>query len=705
MLSYFIVVVLLGAFAAAIMVRAFHTAFVEKDKWMKVAEGLKRPDHTIVPGRGNIYSCDGRLMATNVPYYRLYMDFRSRGFLPDTFLHAKNNGLDSLAVRLSRKLKDKTAADYRAYLLAGWKEKNPRLLVCSRPVSRTELKEIQQFPFLRLGRYKSGFFTEEMVRREKPFGSLASRTIGDIYGALEKNGTSRGKNGLELQYDSLLRGKPGLSSVLRVGGAWTNVTEIEPENGMDIRTTIDIRIQDITEKSLVDKLKEVDAESGTAVVMEVSTGEIKAITNMARIGKDWYAETKNHAVADEIEPGSTFKVASMMVALEDGVCRPGDTINVGDGVFPYAGERISDHNSNRGGYGRITAEQVIWYSSNVGIAKIILKGYRDHPEKFVEGLYRIGMNADLNPEIPGSGKAKIRMPDDKRSNWSRTALPWMSFGYETQIPPIHILTFFNAIANNGKMVRPLFSREIERNGKTVKRFSTGVVNSSICSSRTLKAIQSMLLNAVEDERGTGRPARSNSVRIAGKTGTAQIASGGSYYANGHHVSFCGYFPADHPQYSCIVVVRRPRSGNLSGGAVCGTVVKTIAEKVYAGATFRDVRKMEATLDASSLPPVKGGEAESVKRVLDYLDVKTGDAKPETEWVSASAEGNKITLKSLPLREGLIPHVTGLGAKDAVFLLEKAGLQVSLSGAGSVVSQSIPPGERVTKGQTIVLTLK
>ena len=298
-------------------------------------------------------------MATSVPRYYMYIDFKADAYTPakdakynwlDTFKTSKKDGVDSLAFYLSRKLKDRTPAGYKAYLLKGLSGKSRQFPIYAGKVSYSDLKEIRKFPFLRLGRYKSGFYTKEMVQRQKPFGTLASRTIGDIYGEIEEGGTTKGKNGLELQYDSLLRGQAGLSSVRRVGGGWTNVIEVDPVDGMDIRTTIDINIQDITEKSLVDKLKAIDAESGTAVVMEVETGEIKAITNMGRIREGVYGETKNHAVADEIEPGSTFKVASIMVALEDGLCNPGDTVDVGNGIYMYKGARMTDHNMNKGGY-------------------------------------------------------------------------------------------------------------------------------------------------------------------------------------------------------------------------------------------------------------------------------------------------------------------------------------------------------------------
>lgn len=710
---YFVVVLLLGLVAVGILARTFETAFVEKEKWMKVAESQKRPNRLVLPGRGNIYSADGKLMATSVPRYYMYVDFSADCYLTpgekwnslDTLKTSCRNGVDSLAVYLSHKLKDRTPAGYKSHLLRGLASKNRSYPVYAGKVSYSDLKEIRKYPFFRLGRFRSGFYTKEMVQRQKPFGTLASRTIGDIYGEIETDGATKGKNGLELQYDSLLRGQAGLSSVRRVGGGWTNVIEVEPVDGLDIRTTIDINIQDITEKSLVDMLKSIDAESGTAVVMEVTTGEIKAITNMGRISVGMYGETKNHAVADESEPGSTFKVASVMVALEDGLCNPGDTVDVGNGIFMYKGARMTDHNNNKGGYGRITVEQAIWFSSNIGVAKTILKGYSDNPTKYVEGLYRVGMNADLHLEIPGAGRAKIRRPDDSLRYWSKTTLPWMSFGYETQVPPINTLTFFNAIANNGKMVRPMFTREIMHNGEAVQSFSTEVIKSSICSDKTLTLVKNMLLGVVEE--GTGKAVHSDIVRIAGKTGTAQIATGGVYRTSGHQVSFCGYFPADEPKYSCIVVIRRPRIGYPSGGTMSGGVVKSIAEKIYASHMSFDIRDMEPDSLAVKLPAVKGGHLKAVENVLSELDIETNTDSMETKWVRAvlEEEENRIRLKDVTLRAELVPSVVGMGAKDAVYLLEKVGLQVSLSGLGRVTSQSIQPGQRVSKGQTVLITLR
>ena len=713
---YFSVVLLLGLVAIGILTCAFNTAFVEKEDWLKVSESQKRPNRLIYPSRGNIYSSDGKLMATSVPRYYLYIDFKADCFTQgskkwnskDTLLYSKQNGIDSLAFYLSRKFKDRSPAGYKSYLLGGLnaKKKSRQFPIYKRRVSYSDLKEIKQYPFLRLGVYRSGFYTRELVEREKPFGSLASRTIGDTFRDIDpKTGLTKGKNGLELQYDTLLHGVAGLKSIRRLGGGWTNVVEIEPTEGMDIRTTIDINIQDIAEKSLLDMLKKIDAKSGTAVVMEVATGEIKAITNMGRISEGVYGEDTNHAVADETEPGSTFKTASIMVALEDGVCLPSDTVDTGNGIYMYKKARMTDHNANKGGYHRISVAQSIWYSSNIGVAKTILKGYEKNPQKYWDGLERLGLMEDLRLEIPGAGRAKIRRPNDSIRPWSKVTLPWMSFGYETQIPPIYTLTFYNAIANNGKMVRPLFTKEIMQNGKTIKSFSTEVIRESICSEQTLGMIKEMLLGVVE--QGTGKAVYSDVVRIAGKTGTAQIASGGVYRMAGHQVAFCGYFPADAPKYSCIVVIRQPRNGYPSGGSMSGGVVKAIAEKVYANHMLSDIQQMKVDSLAVMLPRTKAGDKEALDDVLTELDIDFNSDHVESRWITTTVDDSlqKIVLKDRPIHEGLVPNVVGMGVKDAVYVLESVGLRTSLHGMGRVTSQSVSPGTRVLKGQTVSLILK
>jgi cell division protein FtsI (penicillin-binding protein 3) len=708
-LRYFIITIFLGMVAIAILVSAFGIGIREKKEWLRVAEGLKQPDLLVSPTRGNIYSDDDRMMATSAPQYYMYMDFKADGFALDSFRTSRYNNVDSLAYYLARKLRNRTAAGYREHLMKGLKSKKRQYPVYEGRVSYAVLKEIRTFPFLRFGRNRSGFYTKEVMQRQKPFGRLASRTIGDVYREIDSLGVTKGRLGLELQYDSLLRGVAGRNSVQRVGGRWTNIMEVEPVNGMDIRSTISITIQDAVEKALTDKLREVDADVGTAIVMEVRTGEIKAITNMERSGPRRFDETMNHAVADEIEPGSTFKIAAMMVAIEDRIVEPGTPVDVGKGVYTYANRDIIDHNANRGGYGMITAEKAIWYSSNVGIAKIILKGYERNPAKFVAGLHRTGIDADLKLEIPGAGRAKLRRPGDRY--WSRLSLPWMSFGYEVQIPPIQTLTFFNAVANGGKMVRPMFVRDVVKNGKTIRHFEPEVIVPEICSERTLKIIRDMLRNAVNYQDpsparrdGTGRPARSDVITIAGKTGTTQIASGGAY--RGHHVSFCGYFPAEEPLYTCIVVISRPRAGIASGGSMCGTVVKEIAEKIYANCTTLDMKKVPNDTLKTAHPAVKNGDYAALKSVMNELKVKSETGGTiRSKYVAANENRTGIRLKELATVANLVPDVVGMGAKDAVYALESCGLRVSLSGRGCVAAQSVGKGTRPKPGQTVVLTLK
>jgi cell division protein FtsI (penicillin-binding protein 3) len=696
---YDIVIVLLSLFICAILVFFFRIAFVDRETTLKAAE-RKLPDQPVKPDRGNIYSSDGKLMATSVPRYYLYMDFRADGFSTETF----NAHADSLALCLSKKLKNRTPKGYKEYLLRGLKSKSRSYPLYEGRVSFADLKEIRQYPFLRKGANKSGFYAKEIAQRQKFYGSLASRTIGDIYNEMEVQGGGlpRGKNGLELQYDSLLRGSYGTRSFVRIGRNWTNVMAEEATPGMDLLTTINLQIQDFTEKALVDKLREIDAESGTAIVMEVRTGEIKAISNIERVGPGRYVETKtrNYAVADQTEPGSTFKIPAIMVALEDKVCTPDDIVDTGNGIYRYEGRNIVDHNASRGGYHRITVAEAIWHSSNIGIAKTILKGYRDNPKKFFDGLSRIGMDADLNLEIPGSGRTKIRTPNDPQ--WSKLTLPWTSFGYEVEVPPVQMLTFYNAIANDGKMLRPIFVREIRRNGKREHLFTAETLRRSICSRETLDIIREMMFNAVE--KGTGKAVHSDAVAIAGKTGTAQIAIGGGYQS--HQVSFCGYFPADNPQYSCIVVIRRPRIGAPVAGTMSGGVFKTIAEKIYASQKEIDTRTMAVDATGVRLPDVKSGQADALSHVLGELDIPSERRSGKSLYVSASrtGAGERLKLTPVPVKEGQIPNVVGMGAKDAVYAMESCGLQVNLSGRGKVVSQSVTPGQRVVKGQTVALVL-
>ncbi len=660
---------------------------VEKDKWMAVAERLDRPDKEVPANRGNIYSHDGKLMASTIPYYYLYMDTRVEA------LHMKNGELfkeniDSLALCLSRKFGDRSVGEYRRYITHGYQTGKGNLLLYPKKITYSELKEIKKFPLFRLGRNKSGLIEREYVKRIKPFGSLASRTIGNIYGEGDKGG----QFGLELAYDSLLRGKPGLAKCELLGSRWVYVPVVEPQDGFDVTTTLDIEMQDIAERALVDKLVEIDAASGCVLLMDVVSGEVKACVNMSRVAPGEYREIVNMAVGDMSEPGSTFKTMSLMVLLEKGLVKPTDSIDTGNGKWPMYNRIMTDHNHKTGGYGVLTVKEVLANSSNIGVSRLVDRYFAHNPSEYVDQLYKMGVGKPMNIEIPGAGRPKIRHPKDKHVNWYKTALPWMSIGYEVQMPPIYTLAFYNAIANNGKYIRPYFVKSISQNGRILETFDTETINSSICSSSTLSDIRMMLQAVVEE--GTGKSVHSDYVSIAGKTGTAQLQYGKGQPVT-HQVSFCGYFPADKPMYSAIVVIRQPRNGYPSGGLMSGGVFKTIAERVYA----QSVQAHVVDTVAPGLPPAKAGKTVALSEVLDELNFDYLSAG-ET-WGRVQAAQNYKT-EPIPVSDYHVPNVVGMGAKDAVYLMERVGLRVQLYGRGKVQSQSIQPGVKAMRGQTVSL---
>lgn len=704
-IKYFFLIAFILMMFVAIILRASYIYVAEGHEWRKMSQENKVAEVVLDPQRGDILSHDGKVLASSIPYYYMLIDFRADGYTTERYkkevdsLLRKN--LPELSRKLSAKIGDKSAYEYERHIMNGYKTKSRQFQLSRKRVSFVDKLEIQQYPFLSLSRGKNGLYDKELLQREKPFGSLASRTIGDVYADKGKGG----KNGLELAFDSLLRGEPGVGLRRRVRGY--NVVEKlkEPKNGYDVITTIDVKTQDIAERVLREQLQTLDAEMGLVVLMDVKTGEIRAISNMGRVSEGVYAETKNHAVADELEPGSTFKIASMMVALEDGVVDVSDSVFCENGAWAIHRRVMKDHNWNKGGYGWLKVPEIIHNSSNIGIAKIIEENYKDNPSKFVEGLYRIGLNKTFWMPIPGAGSPKIKHPVKNKEQWWSTTLPWMSMGYETQIPPIYSLTFFNAIANNGKMVAPHFVKRVVNNGMTIKEYRTEVLNPNICSYSTLNKLKRMMEGVVEV--GTGKGAYSPYIRLAGKTGTAQVSLGKSGYGmGGHQVSFCGYFPAENPKYTGIVVIRRPRNGYASGGAMAGAVLRKIAEQEYAR-TFTvspDEIPMDSTL--SPIPLTKGGSLTDLEMVIDELDlkIKSTEQTSDTKWSKTQSSPEGIEIAPVTVRDGLVPNVVGMGLKDALYLLESQGLHVSVSGYGRVVSQSIQGGARANKGQTIGIRL-
>jgi cell division protein FtsI (penicillin-binding protein 3) len=688
-----------------ILFSAGTTIIGEGDFWRAQGAKSKRDSLIVKPNRGNILACDGKLLASSIPSYKLYMDFFADGFQEDTLYKY----IDTLSRCLAGVCKGKTPQEIKRRILDGYKEVHIRYERTGKKnrwyplnlgnMSYTELKEIKQFPFFDSGTNASGLGVHEQVRRKKPFGSLASRTIGGLYAETDKGGSS----GIEMKYDSLLKGKSGISSRQKIAGRFRTVNEVDPVDGLDIQTTIDINIQDITESALLKKLMEVDAEKGCAVVMEVQTGEIKAISNLERRA-GVYEETQNFAVSSETEPGSTFKVASVIAALEDGVVDTSYRIDTGKGIYYFGRTPMKDHNYHKEGYGEISLAQSIWHSSNIGVSRMIYEFYKDQPERFVNRLYTMKLNEPIDLEIPGSGRPKIKHPDDMAVNWSGTTLPWMSIGYETQIPPIYMLTFYNGIANNGRVIKPFFVKAICKDGNEIKKFSTEVINPSLCSQRTLGKVRQMLVDVVE--KGTATAVKSKDFQIAGKTGTAQVDYGRRGKTKTHQLTFCGFFPAENPQYTCIVVVWSPNRGYPSAGGISGVVFKDIAERIYAQSPLLRKEPDVATEESSAVPYTKDGNLKELKIVLEKLDIPyTIEEQKNVDWVYTEAHDENISIREHKIHNNLVPKVVGMGAKDAIFLLENKGLQVRISGRGRVSKQSISPGQNIRNGDIIHLELR
>ena len=692
----------------AVIAKALYIMTVRHDFWMAVAERQKRDSMFVRPTRGNILSCDGELMASSLPEFKLYMDFRA--------LHDSNNDSlwmakrDSVCMMLNRIFPEKSKQQFMADLERGRHKLARHWPIWTKRVNYNIYTEVRELPVFRMNPNKCGFHVEEFNARQRPYGSLAGRTVGEMFGAKD---TAR--CGLELSYDSILRGTNGITHRRKVLNKFLSIMDTPPIDGADIVTTIDVGIQDLAERSVIKELKEINADVGVAIVMEVATGDVKAIVNMEKCVDGEYREIKNHAVSDLLEPGSVFKPASILVALDDGVCDTTMMVETGNGVWDMYGRKMKDHNWTHGGYGQISLPRTLEVSSNVGVSRIIDQFYHNDPERFVRGIYRLGLADNLHIPLVGSTPAHIRMPKKNGRgqyiNWSKTTLPWMSIGYETQVPPISTLTFYNAIANGGKMMRPRFVKSVVKNGETVMEFPPVVQREQIAKPSTIKTMQTILTHVVS--QGLGRKAGSESFLVAGKTGTAQISQGrGGYHTGGTHylVSFAGFFPADKPLYSCIVCIQK-RGLPASGGGMSGPVFKEIAEGIMAKYIKLDVA--DARDSASVLvPDVKNGNLTAADFVLNALGFKpvlnfNFDIQGNPVWgVAEDSNNSRVMLNRTPLyRYNQIPNVVGMGARDAVYLVESRGVKVKMEGRGKVVEQSLEPGRIIKKGDVMRLKLE
>ena len=705
---YSAIAIIMTLMAVAIVGKAFYIMTAKHDYWMKVAERQKKDSVTVKPNRGNILSCAGQLMASSLPEFKVYMDFQALST-------AKNDSLwdvkqDSICEGLHKIFPEKSAEEFKRSLIEGRGKKSRHWAIYGSRIDYNTFTEVKSLPVFRMSPYKSGFHWEEYNARTRTYGSLAGRTIGAMFGAKD---TAR--FGLELSYDSILRGTNGIVHRRKVRNKFLDITDTPPIDGADIVTTIDVSMQDLAERSLIEELKEINANVGVAIVMDVPTGDIKAIVNMEKCFDGEYREIHNHAVSDLLEPGSVFKPASILVALDDGVVDTTYHVDTGCGIWQMYGRDMKDHNWRKGGYRMLSLAQTLWYSSNIGVSRIIDDHYRNHPEKFVEGIYRTGLNDDLKIPLMGATPARIRMPHrnshGQYDNWAKTTLPWMSIGYETQVPPISTLIFYNTIANNGKMMRPRFVSKVVKNGETIMEFPPEVMRPQIAKEKSIKELQTILEQVVSV--GLGKRAGSPNFKVAGKTGTAQVSKGAGGYKSGgtnYLVSFAGYFPADNPRYSCIVCIQK--SGlPASGGSMSGKVFHDIAEGIMAQSLKLDVKDAK---DSASIfvPDVKNGNVLAADYVLTHLGIKTN-----TNWGGSYANGNPIwgkaeqmgsrsirLIREKQYGKGTVPDVMGMGARDAIFNMENRGIKTRIVGRGKVIKQSLVPGTPVKKGAVCSLEL-
>lgn len=694
---YALIVFIVILCGIGIMSRIVYTMFIKDDFWTEVAEDLKRYNIPVKAFRGNIISADGKLLASSLPEFRLFIDLKAGGF-NDTLI---TKHINEITADLHDVFPEKSKNYFKAILENGLRNKHRRRNVSLMPrrVSFIELKELQSKPYFAMNPNVSGFHYDQINNRKRPFGTLAERTIGDI----SKDASVGAKYGVELACDSVLRGRDGSMHREKVKGRYVNVIEVPPVNGLDVITTIDVEMQDIVESVLRDKLVEIGAESGIAILMETATGDIKAMANLGRVADSTYTELRSYGVSDLMEPGSTFKTASIMVALDDGVISMDDVVDTGKGIKEMYGRDMKDHNWRGGkGYGPLDLQHIIMYSSNIGVSELIDSHYHDNPQRFVDGLRRIGILQDW--DFPLHEYLPPRLIRPGTPSWNATTLAWLSIGYNSQLPVLNTVAFYNAIANGGRLVRPRIVKAYEDNGEVVKEFPVEVVKEQICRPETLDKIHFMLEKVVSE--GLGKKAGNPKFKVSGKTGTAMVAENGRY-GNKSFVSFAGYFPSDNPMYTCVVAITK--RGFASGGLMSGDVFGRVAEQIYAKHIYSDIKSL-ADSTSVYLPSVMDGNIAMAGTVLDALGLggqgslqASGSDTPY--WGTASVDGGQLVFSKMTLRDGYVPDVKGMGAMDAVYLMEKAGLKVSMSGTGQVVSQSIAPGSVARRGAKVHLHLK
>ena len=647
--------VLILILAVSVVFKLVNIQFVKGDYYIGLSEQNNIKNIIIPANRGSVYSSGGKLLATSVPKY----DIRFDALAPSD--KNFNENLTDLSNSLSEYY-NKPASFYMQ-LLRNARGSNNRYLLIARNLGYNDHLLIKNFPLFKLGSFRGGLIIEQKTKRDYPMGGVAQRTIG--YERKDDQGNIT-RPGIDGAFGSkYLKGTDGKRLSQKIGkGQWKPIedfNQIEPQDGLDIYTTIDVKIQDVAHFALLEQLEKFKADHGSVVVMEVSTGEVKAISNLGRTSVGTYYEKLNYAIGESHEPGSTFKLMGMVAALEDKVVDTSDVIDTEAGVLTFYGRNVRD--SKRGGYGKISVAKAFEVSSNTAMVKLITDNYKENPTKFIDRLYSMGLNKTLDLPILGEGIPKITHPSDKK-NWDGLDLPWMAFGYGVSITPLQTLAFYNAIANDGVMLKPRFLREVKDFDKSVEVFNKKIINPSICSKETAKKVQKMMQNVVEKKHGTAHNIYSPSFSMAGKTGTCQTEY---WKESGLYISsFAGYFPVENPKYSCIVVIHKPdKEIGYYGNIVAAPVFKKIAQKIYSETAIED--------------RLKGIEI--------------------TELESE----NKTPINSIENRS-IMPNVTKLNLSDAIALLENLGLVVEISGNGIKINQSVKSGSKIKKNQKVTLKL-
>lgn len=677
-----------------ILGKAIYIQQAQGGYWRGMSDSLHQQIVNLDAERGTIYSEDGSMLSTSIPQFDIYIDFKADG------LRQKNGKLfrenvDSLSIALADLFKDKNRHEYKKLLQDGYREKD-RYFLLHRKLSYKTYQQLKTFPLVRLGRNKSGFIPDKKIIRLNPYRLLAYRTIGLL--------RDDNKVGLERTYNDMLTGIPGKRLVQFIaGGAGLPIKdyEVEPENGKDIITTLDVNIQDITENALMKMMVQNQAAYGCAIVMEVNTGKIKAIANLGRGKNGSYWEDYNYAITPS-EPGSTIKLATMLALLEDKKVNLHTPVELHGGTWQINGRTIYD--SEKHGLGRVSVKAGFEHSSNVAMGKLAWIHYGANPSAFINHLKRLRLDSLTGIDLAGEIKPTLYSP--KSRNWSRTTLPWMAFGYNLAVTPLQVLTMYNAVANNGVMLKPYLVNAIQKDGIPVYTYQPTVLRDKIASEQTIKMLKSCLEGVMEN--GTGKTLRSSLYKIAGKTGTALVANGNRGYADKvYQSSFAGYFPANDPQYSVIVVIKnKPHAPVYYGAAVAGPVFKEIADKVYALRVTRAGKENWASLKRNdSISFNYGGYAKDLRQVTSQLELKVKEDDGNGRYSRMYKKGNAVAMVSQTISNTKMPSLMGMGLKDAVYLCENLGLRVQFSGKGKVMMQSVAAGQKIAPGQHIKLHLQ